>query len=62
MTAILIVKTDQVDDAEPRALVIQEMRDLLRANELPRALEMPVIIGEDPNLNLTLRGLSLSPF
>lgn len=55
--AILLVKTDQQDDPELRALVVQEMRDLLSVNQVPRALELPVIIGEEPNLNLTLRGL-----
>ena len=57
-SAILLVKTDQNPDLELRALVVQETRDLLQQNQQPRAADLPVIIAEDPNLALLLRGLA----
>jgi hypothetical protein len=55
--AILLVRTDRVTDPELRALVIQETRDLLRRSTIARASELPVLLAEDPNIALLIRGL-----
>ena len=56
--AILLVRSDRVPDLELRALVVQETRDLLAANQVPKATDLPVLLAEDPNIALLLRGLT----
>ncbi len=57
-SAILLVRTDKVPDLELRALVVQETRDLLTTNQAPGAADLPVLLAEDPNIALLIRGLT----
>ena len=55
-SAIFVVDTGGVDP-ELLQLVILEMRELLRANQIRGSFTMPVIRHDDPNLQLLFRGL-----
>ena len=59
-SAILLVNTDKQPDRELRTLVVQETRDLLKQADQPGAADMPVLLGDDPNLILLIRGVANS--
>jgi hypothetical protein len=58
-SAIFMVDTNRVDDAELQLLVIQEMRELLARNNVPNADSIEVITDSDPrSLDSALRRLT----
>jgi translation elongation factor EF-Tu-like GTPase len=57
--AILLTATEQNEDAELQALVLMETIDLMRRNDLPADDSTPVLRDTDPNLQLTLKGLTV---
>ena len=59
--AILMTQTDQVQDPELVALLLDEIKELLTAHGQPDVDAMPVFRDDDPHIDLLLRGLAVSP-
>lgn len=59
--AILLLRANDVADTELTALILDEIRGLLASHGEADAASMPSFLDNDPNLDLLLRGLAVSP-